>query len=63
MERMESMDDEGVCEGGVRDSDCSESVEPGVGAMNWTMVQTESGIGPRGRSFPYVRATAIPEAR
>jgi hypothetical protein len=38
-ERKESTDDERVGEGGVRDSDCSESVEPGVRAVNWTMVQ------------------------
>ena len=34
MERKESTDDEQVCEGGVLGSECSESVEPNVGAVN-----------------------------
>ena len=34
MERKESTDDGRVCEGGVLGSECSESVEPSMGAAN-----------------------------
>ena len=34
MERKESTDDGQVCEGGVLGSECLESVEPSVGAVN-----------------------------